>query len=223
MRFLLYCLMMLLISGTALAQDDESIELTTYYPAPYGDYEELSTTGNTYLATDSGRVGIGTTGPSTILDVSGVLTLRGMPADTDSGQIYFDSNADSIRIRENNGPWHALGFTIPSSAGQVLDDVNGGAPNPTEYNIGSNFNFVIFQGAIKPSDSYPAGGFLWRSGNSLYAMTQIHGRGNDTFTVTTTYQGTQISHDRAFLIKKNEDGTINVKVEELYLQCLKIK
>jgi hypothetical protein len=41
----------------------EEIILTTYYPAPYGAYNELTTTGNTYLATTSGRVGIGTTNP----------------------------------------------------------------------------------------------------------------------------------------------------------------
>jgi len=41
----------------------EDITLTTYYPAPYGAYDELTTTGNTYLATTSGNVGIGTTTP----------------------------------------------------------------------------------------------------------------------------------------------------------------
>lgn len=42
----------------------EEITLTTYYPAPYGAYDELTTTSNTYLATDSGSVGIGTTSPN---------------------------------------------------------------------------------------------------------------------------------------------------------------
>jgi hypothetical protein len=32
-----------LFTGIALAQDTEEITLTTYYPAPYGDYEELQT------------------------------------------------------------------------------------------------------------------------------------------------------------------------------------
>ena len=48
---------------------EETITLTTYYPAPYGAYEELTTTGNTYLATDSGSVGIGTTNPGGPLEV----------------------------------------------------------------------------------------------------------------------------------------------------------
>ena len=42
---------------------EESMTITTYYPSPYGSYNELTTTGNTYLATSSGNVGIGTTDP----------------------------------------------------------------------------------------------------------------------------------------------------------------
>ncbi|MDO8603417.1 MAG: hypothetical protein Q7O04_06175, partial [Candidatus Omnitrophota bacterium] len=50
----------------------EDITLTTYYPAPYGAYDELTTTGNTYLATTSGNVGIGTTAsPNRKLEVKG--------------------------------------------------------------------------------------------------------------------------------------------------------
>ncbi|MBU4251861.1 MAG: tail fiber domain-containing protein [Candidatus Omnitrophica bacterium] len=43
----------------------EEITITTYYPSPYGSYNELTTSGNTYLATTSGKVGIGTTAPGT--------------------------------------------------------------------------------------------------------------------------------------------------------------
>ena len=47
----------------------ETIELATYYPAPYGAYAELTTTNSTYLATEGGKVGIGTTDPSEKLHV----------------------------------------------------------------------------------------------------------------------------------------------------------
>ncbi len=40
------------------------VELTTYYPAPMGEYQTLSTTENAYFATTSGSVGIGTTTPN---------------------------------------------------------------------------------------------------------------------------------------------------------------
>jgi len=43
----------------------EEITITTYYPSPYGSYNELTTASNTYLATASGSVGIGTASPTT--------------------------------------------------------------------------------------------------------------------------------------------------------------
>lgn len=57
----------------------ETLRLTTYYPAPYGGYVALLTTGdngtpagvNTLLARDAGFVGIGTPGPVAKLDVQG--------------------------------------------------------------------------------------------------------------------------------------------------------
>jgi len=56
---------LLAIFGFGATLMAEDITLTTYYPAPYGAYDELTTTGNTYLATTSGNVGIGTTTPET--------------------------------------------------------------------------------------------------------------------------------------------------------------
>lgn len=48
----------LCLMATELAS--ESVTLTTYYPAPSGVYTQMITTGNTYLARDSGKVGVGT-------------------------------------------------------------------------------------------------------------------------------------------------------------------
>ena len=62
MFFYVFLLAVLGVGTTLMAED---ITLTTYYPAPYGAYDELTTTGNTYLATTSGNVGIGTTVPGT--------------------------------------------------------------------------------------------------------------------------------------------------------------
>lgn len=55
----------------------EELTITSYYPAPYGVYKELTTTADTYLAVDSGYVGIGTRTPSSKLDVNGNLHVSG--------------------------------------------------------------------------------------------------------------------------------------------------
>jgi len=49
------------------------VELTTYYPAPTGEYRNLSSTENASFATSSGAVGIGTNTPAsgTKLEVAG--------------------------------------------------------------------------------------------------------------------------------------------------------
>lgn len=51
----------------------ETLTLTTYYPAPYGGYVSILTTGRTLLARDTGTVGIGTNTPlATVkLDING--------------------------------------------------------------------------------------------------------------------------------------------------------
>lgn len=47
----------------------ESVTLTTYYPAPSGVYTQMITTGDTYLARDSGKVAIGATSATGKLEV----------------------------------------------------------------------------------------------------------------------------------------------------------
>jgi hypothetical protein len=56
----------------------EDITITTYYPSPYGSYDELQTANNTYLATGGGFVGIGNTTASEKLDVTGNVRATGM-------------------------------------------------------------------------------------------------------------------------------------------------
>ena len=53
-----------LLVGTTAYAIAEQIALTTTYPPPKGVYQELRTTSNTYLATQGGNVGIGTTTPA---------------------------------------------------------------------------------------------------------------------------------------------------------------
>lgn len=55
--------------------ESETLQITTYYPAPYGAYVSIQTTQNSWLATQSGGVSIGTTNnPSELLHVRGNAT-----------------------------------------------------------------------------------------------------------------------------------------------------
>lgn len=90
----------------------ESLTLTTYYPAPYGGYVALLTTGtggiNTVLARDGGRVGIGTANPIDQLHVR-----------SDTNQLFLDSK---------NGSWSQVDFGSGATSRAYVG-----------YNNGSNY------------------------------------------------------------------------------------
>jgi len=73
----IFFILALFSSGFA---EEESFTITTYYPSPYGSYNELSTTSNTYLATGgSGKVIVGTRttpNPDYKLDVAGTANVE---------------------------------------------------------------------------------------------------------------------------------------------------
>ncbi len=55
----------------------ETVTVSTFYPSPFGSYQDLTVTRNASLATTSGNVGIGNTNPGAKLDVTGNLLLSG--------------------------------------------------------------------------------------------------------------------------------------------------
>lgn len=66
---IIFCHLVLVTPSFADPPKIEILEIDTYYPAPYGAYNELTTASKTLLATEGGNVGIGTTSPQAKLDV----------------------------------------------------------------------------------------------------------------------------------------------------------
>ena len=84
-------------------------KLTTYYPAPYGQYKTLQTTGDTYLATTSGNVGIGTSSAATKLDVAGGIKVGSDSSACDSSKAgTMRYNAGAMQYC-NGSAWVGMG------------------------------------------------------------------------------------------------------------------
>lgn len=121
----LFLMLCMCVAGIA----EETITLTTYYPAPYGAYEELTTTGNTNLATTSGNVGIGTTNPNETLEVDG--TIRANTAFNINGT---DGDTDTYTVVTNAkiaGPNIQLKTRTITVIGGIITDISDETPNWT--------------------------------------------------------------------------------------------
>ena len=89
----------------------------------------------------SGNMGIGTNAPSSKLDVSGALTMRGMAAPSLSGagqgRIYFDSVANKFKVSENGGAY--VDLLGAGTSGFVNDGNSFGAA----ATIGTNDSYAL--------------------------------------------------------------------------------
>lgn len=107
----------------------ETVTLSTYYPAPSGVYTKMITTQDTWLARDSGKVGIGTQTPAAKLDVYGTVRVgnfdtASQPAGAE-GAIYYNTT-DKIFKGYRNGAWMDLG------GGPWTDNAAGGTVYVTD-------------------------------------------------------------------------------------------
>lgn len=87
------------------------VELTTYYPAPSGEYQSLNSTEGSNFATASGNVGIGTTSPNAKLDVAGEIKVGnsqvGCSSTNEGAQRY--NAADKVYEFCNGADWVRFG------------------------------------------------------------------------------------------------------------------
>ncbi len=97
----------------SLSFAEETLTITTYYPSPYGSYNQLTTTGNTYLATSSGSVGIGTASTTDHFQVndSGTATERfGVRSGSNNLYAYgaYQTAWSDARLKKDVQPQHDI-------------------------------------------------------------------------------------------------------------------
>ncbi|MFA6434583.1 MAG: hypothetical protein WCW52_07805 [Elusimicrobiales bacterium] len=137
-RAALYILTVFLLCWNPGFLGSETLTMTTYYPAPYGGYIALLTTGgsaaaplNTILARNAGRVGIGTAGPNAELDVKG----RGNTAASFGLAVRNSNDSYALAVRDDGNV--GIGTASPGAdrlmvqgnihaTGDVCTDLNGG-------------------------------------------------------------------------------------------------
>lgn len=96
----------------------ESVEMTTYYPAPVGVYQRITTTDKTVLARDGGNVGIGVLAPARKLEVAGDAAVQSMiltpldaaPTSPAEGMIYYNKAESHLYLRSENAWKRVLVF-----------------------------------------------------------------------------------------------------------------
>ncbi len=108
---------------------DETLTITTYYPSPYGNYTNLTVTGNTYLATTTGtNVGIGTSSPGAILHVNQPTGLgTGIGSQTILGRFQqSNSNANYLDIKHRRHTAGSAWDTTNVRIQRMIDVTNQG-------------------------------------------------------------------------------------------------
>jgi len=106
---------MIFLAMTAGELGSETLTLSTFYPAPSGVYTKMITTSDTFLATTSGHVGIGTTLPIGVLDVKG------------TGDVLFNTSGNvGIGTTSPVATLDVAGSVKIGSGGQPCDSTHRG-------------------------------------------------------------------------------------------------
>lgn len=132
----------------------ENVTLTTYYPAPSGMYAQMIVTGNTWLARNSGNVGIGT-GAAAVTqrlqvnggraqfagDTAGFVEIYNVGGAGEGGTIRLVSNEGVNQFIENAGG--RIRFVNSAWSQELLSITNNGSLHiATAWTCGSVRNFT---------------------------------------------------------------------------------
>ncbi len=134
---------------------DEKITLSTYYPAPYGEYRTLSV-GDTYAAPAAGgntnlvvegNVGIGTTMPDALLEVHAQADAQMVEVARFSNSLtsYIGTGTSISLGTESNGYLAQIGgvVTTPNTCDIVFRPFKYGSGNAENMRISGNGNIGI--------------------------------------------------------------------------------
>ena len=132
-RFVFACFLLVALVFCGKAAFAGKVELTTYYPAPYGEYKNLTSTEDAYFATTSGGVGIGTTNPVSPLEIDAHLPI------TDGNNYHNDIVLRSYVVADPNGPTYM-------APGLVLEQYRGTSDSRLPLKNGDMLGGVTFGG-----------------------------------------------------------------------------
>ena len=205
----------LLVLGAALTVVSvaENVTISTYYPSPKGVYQQLSTTGQTMLATQGGNVGIGTATPTTNLQVvnpGGPAVVEVNAAGGDATLQLQPAGGSSALVSSGNGG-APIAFQTSGAERMRVDgagNVGIGTNNPTTA-------LHVVGNAISVEDAAPGVRFIDTSGGE--ANWQL-GAGANTFELRNLTTATS-------LMSVNPVGTVtfgptdpaNTQIERLHL------
>jgi len=160
MKRILLVILALSITGLCYAAGTQEIALTTYYPAPYGDYDNLQ--AKEFYMDAQGHLNTNRYG---VINLAG-RTVDPNAANSREGDIYWHSTDDTFRYYDGSS-WRALDLVNPvfdtvtakqiKMPGSFTSTIN---PTPEEVNI----ELQIYQ---------PAG-----SGSFVFDITDDQGMGS---------------------------------------------
>lgn len=188
-RLLLGLAVLAMVALKPGALSTEQLTMTTYYPSPYGVYDQMRATNNTYLAYTGGSVGIGTSSPpgGVKFNVAGNGNTSQFDGRVGVGGAFVDVGGTGMSVvnknlhvqGNNGGSWIRIGEHPTIGKGLVADagDLTIGAqtgrvrigPNDSHY-LANSCRWVGY--SFGTTDYCPNGGTGW----SALAFTSVSGR-----------------------------------------------